>query len=692
MNRILVLLCILGTWLCQPVPLCAQSSKWEEALQQASDEYFSGKPRQALEHYLEISKQSQHKDAFLNAAFIALEQGNPKQAVDITTAAYLFYPQDEDVLEFTAEAYLADGQYENAEKFFSLLEADKDRAEFQLINLARTQLGMGETKLAKRNLQRAAAGKSLVALSNYLLGQIYEQEKRWGRAAKAYGNALEYDHQFTEARIRYAASLEQDKQYNEAYKQYRILQTSNPSEQNYATALQRLKPKLTKKEKELESHKELKKHTPLTPIFPSEKGTQMLRIGLGTSASGRPAKRNNITFSPSHPFTVTLKGSNKLLANGKAKEMWRVELQDGKAALFSPSGKSYPFSSAIIITPSSDKAQQHPTILIKKVMSGASMTWASVDDKEYRGQLEIQYNKKLNTLVPINILNIEEYLLGVMSSEMPTGFPMNAQKAQAVLARTYALKHLHKHKAYGYDLCDSQNCQVYGGVHSESVPGNAAVQGTIGQVLLYKDKPIESVFSANCGGATQSSKEAGWSSTPYLNSVSDYKYFDWDNLQPYHFKNLLQHRQEAYSRYSNHVSPGAYRWTRVIEEPDLRKLIKRRKKDIGAITAIIPQKRGRSGYVSQVLVKGTKGSVTLSKENVIRNSLAPGMLRSSYFIVVPNYENRQLKNFVFYGGGWGHGVGFCQTGSAGRASAGQNYEQILAHYFPGTELKDVRGE
>lgn len=89
---------------------------------------------------------------------------------------------------------------------------------------------------------------------------------------------------------------------------------------------------------------------------------------------------------------------------------------------------------------------------------------------------------------------------------------------------------------------------------------------------------------------------------------------------------------------------------------------------------------------AKLLVKGTKGTVTLDKENVIRNNLSLGMLRSSYFIVQPNYENHQLKYFVFYGGGWGHGVGFCQTGAAGRADAGQGYQTILKHYFPLAEL------
>lgn len=661
-------------------------------LQEAAADYFAGRPEQALQKYIAISKETGEKDAFLNAAFIALEQGRPKQAVDVASAAYLLYPQDPDVTEFTAEAYLADGQYENAEKFFSLLEGGGERSEFILINLARAQKGMGETELAKLNLIRAAAGKNHTSLSNYLLGRIYEQESLWDKAARAFGAAIAYDHQFTEARAHYAAALEKDKQYDEAFRQYRILRSASPKNAAYNAALQRLRPKLTKKEKDLENRKERKTHTIVKPVVSLDGPLQQVRVALGATAGGRPAQRDKLIFTPSHPFTVTDKATGKTLLIGQAKETWRAQLKDGKAALLSPKGKRYAFSGAVVITPKSASSQEGATVLIEKIMSGAGMTWASVDDKEYRGRLEIIHDKKRNTLLPVNLVNIEEYLMGVMSSEMPPQFPMNALRAQAVLARTYALKHLGKHKAYGYDLCDTQNCQVYGGVGAESESGNAAVESTMGQVLLYNKKPIEGVFSANCGGFTQSAKEAGWFATPYLNPVSDYKDFDFNALQPYQFKDLLQHPHDAFSRYDKHVSPAAYRWARVVEEEDLRQIIKRQKKDIGPITAIVPQKRGRSGYVSQVLVKGTKGTVTLSKENVIRNNLSPGMLRSSYFIVVPNYEERKLKNFVFYGGGWGHGVGFCQTGSAGRAEAGQDYRQILRHYFPRTDLTDTRKE
>ncbi len=692
MKKILSLIILIFCPILAAAQTAAQQPDLPTQKQQAADMYFAGKPQEALQKYIALSKESKDKDTFLNAAYIALEQGTPKQAVDIMTAAYGLYPQDADVLEFTAEAYLADGQYENAEKFFSLLEGGGERSEFILINLARAQQGMGEENLAKQNLLRATAGNSHTSLSNYLLGQLYEKEKDWSAAAKAFGKAVDYDHQFTEARAHYAAALEKDKQYNDSYRQYRILRSASPKNETYKAAINRLRPKLTKKEKDLENRKEQDRHTLVKPVVSLEGKLTQLRVALGTSAGGRPSSRSSLIFTPSHPFIITLKSTGKTLIMGKGKETWRAELSKGRAALVSPKGKRYSFTGAVIIEPKAVSSQEGATILIEKIMSGAGMTWASVDDKEYRGKLEIIHDKKRNTLLPVNLVNIEEYLMGVMSSEMPTKFPTQALRAQAVLARTYALKHIGKHKAYGYDLCDTQNCQVYGGVNAESEPGNAAVEATMGQVLLYNKKPIEGVFSANCGGFTQSAKEAGWFTTPYLNPVSDYKDFDFDALQPYQFKDLLQHPHDAYSRYDKHVSRAAYRWARVVEEEDLRQIIRRQKKDIGPITAIIPQKRGRSGYVSQVLVKGTKGTVTLSKENVIRNNLSPGMLRSSYFIVVPNYEGRKLKNFVFYGGGWGHGVGFCQTGAAGRAEAGQDYTDILQHYFPKTNLTDTRKE
>ena len=661
----------------------------EERLQEAADLYFSHQPEKALSAYITLSKETQERDAFLNAAFIAMEQNNPKLAVDIATAAYRLYPQDSEVIQTAADAYLSDGQYASAEMLLSQLSEPPGRTELLHINLARAQIGLGEKKLAKYNLRLATHGKVHTALAHYLLGILYEEEKDYKSAVKHFKVASEYDHQFIEAKMHYAHALEKTKNYNESYRQYRMIYALEKNNDTVRNALARLLPKLTRTEKELTATKQRDDHTlvKMMLIPAGKKYPQEIKVGLGMGPSGKPPARDNLQFSPSHDFTVT-DDKGKEILRGNAKEFWTVVLEKGHSYLVSPTGKKTAFSKSITVSPVSHTAGEGHTILVKKLMSGAGMTWASMDDKEYRGKLQIVHNTRLNTLVPINILTVDEYLQGVISSEMPIKFPMDALRAQAVLARTYALKHLGKHKAYGFDLCDTQNCQVYGGVSAESERANAAVESTIGEILTYNGKPIESVFSANCGGITQSSKEAGWSETPYLHPVSDYKNFDFDNLQPYQFKNLLQYDNEAYSRYDKNVSMAAFRWVRVVEEKELREIIKRKKKDIGSIKAIIPLHRGKSGYVSRLLVQGTKGSITLNKENVIRNNLSLGMLRSSYFMVEPNYENRQLKYFVFYGGGWGHGVGFDQTGAAGRADAGQDYKTILHHYFPKADFVD----
>ena len=192
-------------------------------LKEAADLYFSYKPKESLEKYLEISKQTHDKDAFLNAAFIAMEQGSPKQAVDIMSAAHRYYPNDETVIEFMAEAYLADGQYSAAEMLLSSLVTKPGRAEFLYINLARAQMGMGEDKLALYNLQTAAKGKNHRALSNYLLGLLYEKEKNYQKAAQHFKKASTYDHQALEAKEHYAAALAKLGDYNEAYRQYRMI-------------------------------------------------------------------------------------------------------------------------------------------------------------------------------------------------------------------------------------------------------------------------------------------------------------------------------------------------------------------------------------------------------------------------------------------------------------------------------------
>ncbi len=659
-------------------------------LQEASNLYFEGKQQEALNQFIEISKTEKDREAFLNTIYIALELGQNKLAIDTAAAALKNFPQDQTILEFVGQAYLNAGYYVNAENIFSRLASQKNKTDFYYINLARAQIGLNMPKLAIKNLQLAAKSQNHTSLANFLLGEIYYNQKNYKKAAEAYKKVLDYDNQFIEAKRKYADVLFKLKNYKQAYRNYLSIRAVEPNDKYINQMIENTRPYLKKSEqKEFPAeNKETDIHyTNVQKPLSFEGPLPNIRVGLGAKINGAPIGLKEVKFSPSHDFKA-VNQNGKVLLKGKAKTWWQMLIEKNKMYLISPENKKTYIPVSVKIIPQSDEVEGH-TIIIKDLLIGHGTTWINRQDNEYRGEIEFIFNKKLGGIVPVNIVNIEEYVYGVVASEMPSTFPLEALKTQAVIARTYAVKGLGKHKKWGYDICDTQNCQVYGGVRTEQEKTTSATDATCGQILTYKDKPIEAVFSSNCGGYTQSSSEAGWASHEYLKPVSDYQDLNEDNLQPYHFKELLEHSRPAYSRYFKNISPATFRWTRVLEEKQLREVIKQ-KKDIGQITAIIPLKRGRSGYVHGVKIIGKKGTLILTKEHEIKKYLATGMLRSTYFIVQPNYEKGEIKSFIFYGGGWGHGVGLCQTGSGGRADLGQDYKEILKHYYTDIDIQDIR--
>ncbi len=426
----------------------------QERLQEAANLYFSYKQSEALAKYIALSKDIGERSAFLNAIFIAMEQNQPKAAVDISLEAYRLYPQDNEIIEMTAEALLADGQYAAAERILSLLNEDNKTAGFFHINLARAQLGLNESKLAKYNLKQAVKAGSHPSLANFLLGQVYEKEKNYKKAADAYQKAVDYDHQFMEARLALARMLETTKQYDSAYRQYKMIHASDAKNTQAAQAITRLKPHAKKAVKE-EEEKQLPipDYTPVQPLIlpPGMEDPIELKIGLGTTQSGQASPRTQVTFSPSSSFVIQ-NAQGKQVTKGKAGEVWKAVLKDNKPFLQTPTGREIAFTKTVTVIPQVENPTQAPTFIVKNLISGPGMSWATIGSKEYRGKLQILHNSTAHSLVPINIVTLDEYVQGIIASEMPKGFPTQALRAQAVLARTYALKHIGKHKKQGYDL------------------------------------------------------------------------------------------------------------------------------------------------------------------------------------------------------------------------------------------------
>lgn len=146
--------------------------------------------------------------------------------------------------------------------------------------------------------------------------------------------------------------------------------------------------------------------------------------------------------------------------------------------------------------------------------------FVSVKNKWYRGNLMIQ--NKDGKLTVINNVNIEDYIKGVLPSEMPSGWETEALKAQAVAARSFALANLGKRAKYGYDLNDTTEDQVYGGASAETTKTNQIVDDTKGIVLIYDLKIIPAYYSASAGGQTINASAAWGNDLPFIRSVPSY--------------------------------------------------------------------------------------------------------------------------------------------------------------------------
>jgi stage II sporulation protein D len=290
---------------------------------------------------------------------------------------------------------------------------------------------------------------------------------------------------------------------------------------------------------------------------------------------------------------------------------------------------------------------RNPLLIVSK-----NASFIKVNKRSYRGNLELRV--KGDRIEVVNLIELEDYLYGVVNREMSPKWPMGALKAQAIISRTFALGNLNRHKSEDYNLCSSWHCQVYGGKNDESKEAIKAVNETKGLVLVYKNNLIHAPFHACCGGVTAKGNLV-WNGGkyPYLRSVVD-----------------------PFCRRSPH-----YRWRYEIKEEKLRKILSKKKKDIGRIYKLLPINKSRDGRAANILIFHKNGRLNLNS-NDFRLILNPNKLRSTRFKVFKR-ENR----FLFYGYGWGHGVGLCQWGAKKMAKEGKSFSQILRFYYPGTNIK-----
>lgn len=326
----------------------------------------------------------------------------------------------------------------------------------------------------------------------------------------------------------------------------------------------------------------------------------------------------------------------------------------------------------------------------------ASTARVLIAGAQYRGVAEVMRNAA-GTLAGINELGMEEYLYGVVPRELgPVQYPeAEAQKAQAVAARTYAHSNLGKHWNNGYDLGATVADQVYGGVAAEHSVSTAAVNATAGVVATYNGAMINALFYATSGGHTSNSEDVFTAAEPYLRGV-------WDAPSGQQLAStaalLTDLRTPAWTgAYGGFHSLHRwnYSWTMAQMSCVIGDFAN---KPVGNVTAINVLARSATGRVTQIEYVTDQGTF-VDNRGAIRSSLkyfnasgVPTLLPSNLFVVerVTNGSG-QLTGYRVYGGGNGHGAGMAQTGAVGMARAGHTYDQILKKYYTGIALEQKVG-
>lgn len=329
-------------------------------------------------------------------------------------------------------------------------------------------------------------------------------------------------------------------------------------------------------------------------------------------------------------------------------------------------------------------------------VSPAATARVLVAGAQYRGTAEVMRNAA-GTLAGINELPMEEYLYGVVPRELgPTQYPeIEAQKAQAVAARTYAHANLGKHWNNGYDLGATVADQVYGGAAAEHSVSNSAVNATAGIVATYNGAMINALFYATSGGRTSHSEDVFSAAEPYLRSV-------WDAPAGQE----LSSTAALVADLRNPAWTGAYggfhsmhrwnfRWTMAQMSCVIGDFAN---KPVGNVTAINVLARSATGRVTQIEYV-TQAGTFVDNRGAIRSSLAyinssgkPTLLPSNLFMVERIVDSAgKLTGYAVYGGGNGHGAGLAQTGAVGMARAGHTYAQILNKYYTGIVLEQKTG-
>jgi SpoIID/LytB domain protein len=703
----------------EPEPAAPPATK---ALARARAAYFTGDVLDAAALFeTAVKTSSSDATAWLDGSIAWAEAGRPDKAVAWAKKAVALSP-DARTQTALGWAALRAAQPQEADAAFAAALKKDPGAGWAVLGSGRAKLALGRAADAVEPLKRAEGFALQQTLADFYLGRAYEALGDNAAASDAFKRAVGSDAYFHEGRDPLLRAYLRQKRYNEAWRQLARLAEAEPSAKLTRSMMDKVRPLLTNN-----SSDPRPASTGPAPIAAPGTDSETkgaiptIRVGIGATPLGKPRPRVSVTIRGAGPWHAYDPKSGRTLATCGAQESWTVKLvpaqkvkAKGKKSKTMPARMELRGPDGQVRVIPGDTVRLESEDPVRGALSledDPNKGGALAAGRAMRGVIEVALFAHRRSLRLVNILNLEDYTEGVVGAEMPSNSPLEALKAQALIARTHALfiKEVSKrHRKEGYDVCDEQHCQVYAGIHMETERTRAAVAATRGRVARYKGQLAHVIYSSNCGGSSQSGTDIGWGDVPYWGRQSDAPTPLAPPASPLELRRYLSTWPETYCKPSGYVHASHSRWSRVITAKDLEERLNRKHK-VGAVKGLRVLRRAPTGNVEALLILGSKRNLKLKDEYEIRSLLGVGSLRSTLFVMDTEYRAAAVPvkgkkkggkaakpqtvlvpdAFVFRGGGWGHAVGLCQSGAIGRAEAGQDYETIVKAYFAGVTLSNL---
>jgi len=649
----------------------------EREIQEAAVVYNNAKFSQAIKSYKKMADSS--IEGYLNLAVIFKDLGHYDQAIKILNKAQALFDGEPRVLLLIGRLYYLNHQTDEAIAILKhILEIKPDDLDTH-INLGLCYEDKGDDAEAQKYLEKVTSLDKNNVIARISLANLYYRKERLQEAANEYKAVSLIDASILSIQKLLGEISFRIGNLDESLKVYRKIRLVDPTDKLAAQRIDEISARLGKEYFEKERERQaLQRKQKIVLVKPSPfvKKITFVRVGLIN-------KENSFEFKCSTPFEAKTKSGQISVLSGLEGQNYSISRNpDGKIVISNQNKENVIVDEPILIKP----LKPQGTITLLNVKFGKGNFWAGSSDRSYRGVIEI--NASQEGINAVNIVNLEEYLYSVLPSEMPANWPKEALKAQAVAARSEAINKLGRHKNEGFDFCSEVHCQVYTGVEQETEATTKAVDETRGLIMVYKGSPIDAIYSSNCGGHTQDNIFGKDQDISYLKGRLDTLENKSLNmpLSPLELEYWLKQPPKGIlcdnSEYSKNSS---FRWVRIYSAEEINEMLNKIS-DFGEIKKIIVFRRNSSGHVSALKITGTNSTSVLEKELSIRNAL--GNLRSSMFKLETKYSpNGKPQQFIFYGGGFGHGVGMCQSGAYGLANLGKDYKEILSYYYQGIEFK-----